>query len=56
MDDPLPTDVRVLVKEITTFATARRNAALKHFKRCTCTACYVRCYDEARPCTHRNAA
>lgn len=56
MDDTLPTSVRDLVGQIKTFAALRRKEALQHPKRCTCTACYVRKHDEARPCTHRRAA
>ena len=48
LDDPMPDDVDILVKQIQTFAMVRRNEAVLHPTRCSCTGCYVSNYDNLR--------
>jgi hypothetical protein len=48
MDDPLPEDNRVLVRQIRDLAEIRRRKALTHGKKCACMPCEVRHYDESR--------
>lgn len=54
--EPLPADPELLVAQIKKYAALRRQAAADHDRRCRCTPCRVRKYDEAHAFARQHAA
>lgn len=54
--EPLPDDPELLVAQIKKYAALRRQLAANHDRRCRCTPCRVRKYDEAHAFVRQTAA